>query len=309
MCSYKKHTAQAESKTFIKEKTNMKKVLSIILSAIMVLGVFALASCGKTGSTEKVKVIDIALSEEEYAFGVNSSDSELLAKTNEYLAKIKADGTFDAICDKYFSDGTPTKVKSAAEDSSKDQLVVATSTGFEPFEMVVGNGEYYGIDLEIAAGLAKYLGKELVIKDMKFEAVVTSVQQGICDIAMAGLTITPSRKEQVTFSDTYYNASQVLMVPADNTEFDNCKTAEEIVEILNKKTTSTKIGCQEGTTGGTYITGDADDPDGYGFPGLPVTKMAYDYAGLAVTAMVNGQINYVIVDNAPAKAIAKAVNG
>ena len=104
--------AQAESKTFIKEKTNMKKVLSVILSAIMVLGVFALASCGKTGSTEKVKVIDIALSEEEYAFGVNSSDSELLAKTNEYLAKIKADGTFDAICDKYFSDGTPTKVKS-----------------------------------------------------------------------------------------------------------------------------------------------------------------------------------------------------
>ena len=175
--------------------------------------------------------------------------------------------------------------------------------------MVDGNGEYYGIDLEIAAGLAKYLGKELVIKDMKFEAVVTSVQQGICDIAMAGLTVTPSRKEQVTFSDTYYNASQVLMVPADNTEFDNCKTAEDVVAILNKKTTATKIGCQEGTTGGIYITGDADDPDGYGFPGLPVTKMAYDYAGLAVTAMINGQIDYVIVDNAPAKSIAKAVNG
>ncbi len=289
----------------------MKKIISIVLSAAMLLCALAFVSCGsKTeDTTAKVKVIDIALSEEEYAFGVNSGDSELLAKTNEYLAKIKADGTFDAICDKYFSDGTPTKVKSATEDSSKDQLVVATSTGFEPFEMVDGNGEYYGIDLEIAAGLAEYLGKELVIKDMQFASVVTSVQQGICDIAMAGLTVTPARKEQVVFSDTYYNASQVLIVPASNTEFDSCKTADEVVAILNKKTTATKIGCQEGTTGGVYITGDADDPDGYGFAGLPVTKMAYDYAGLAVTAMINGQVNYVIVDNAPAKAIAKAVNG
>ena len=140
----------------------MKKIISIVLSVAMLLCALAFVSCGKTESA-KVKVIDIALSEEEYAFGVNSSDSELLAKTNEYLAKIKADGTFDAICDKYFSDGTPTKIKSAAEDSSKDQLVVATSIGFEPFEMVAGNGEYYGIDLEIAAGLAKCVGKELVI--------------------------------------------------------------------------------------------------------------------------------------------------
>jgi len=287
----------------------MKKTLSLILAAVMIAAaLLTFASCGKSGSG-KVKVIDIALSEEEYAFAVNKSDDELLAKANEYLAKIKADGTFDAICNKYFGDGTPTKITSSTLDESKDQLVVATSTGFEPFEMVDENGKFYGVDLEIAAGLAEYLGKELVIKDMKFEAVVTSVQQGICDIAMAGLTVTPSRKEQVTFSDTYYNASQVLMVPAGNTEFDNCKTAEDVVAILNKKTTATKIGCQEGTTGGIYITGDADDPDGYGFPGLPVTKMAYDYAGLAVTAMINGQVDYVIVDNAPAKSIAKAVNG
>ena len=92
----------------------MKKIISIVLSVAMLLCALAFVSCGKTESS-KVKVIDIALSEEEYAFGVNSSDSELLAKTNEYLAKIKADGTFDAICDKYFSDGTPTKVKSATE--------------------------------------------------------------------------------------------------------------------------------------------------------------------------------------------------
>ena len=194
------------------------------------------------------------------------------------------------------------------EETETKKLIVATSTGFEPFEMV-DNGKYSGIDLEIAAGLAEYLGYELEIQDMQFESVVTSVQQGLCNIGMAGLTITPARQEVVTFSDSYYSANQVLVVPADNTEFDGCKTAEDVVAILNAKNADCKIGCQKGTTGSIYITGDAEDPDGYGFAGLPVTKMEYDYAALAFTAMANKQIDYVIVDNAPANAIAKSFEG
>ncbi|MBQ8683207.1 MAG: transporter substrate-binding domain-containing protein [Clostridia bacterium] len=282
----------------------MKKIVSI-LAVIAMLAVIC-CSCGSTSA--KVKVIDIPLSEESYAFCVGKADTELLGKVNEYLAKIKQDGTFDKICDNYFGNGTPADVISAAEDSSKDQLVVATSTGFEPFEMVDGNGVYSGIDLEIAAGLAKYLNKELVIKDMQFEAVVTSVESGLCDIGMAGLTITPARQEVVTFSDSYYSANQVLVVPADNAEFDACKTADDVVAILNAKTADCKIGCQRGTTGATYIVGDAEDPDGYGFAGLPATKMEYDYAALAFTAMINGEVDYVIVDDAPANAISKAIN-
>ena len=281
----------------------MKKIISI-LAVVAMLAVLC-CSCAGTAAA-KVKVIDIALSEEAYAFCVNQEDTELLGKVNAYLAQIKADGTFDKICDNYFGEGTPAAIESAAEDTSKDQLVVATSTGFEPFEMVDA-GKYSGIDLEIAAGLAEYLGKELVIKDMQFDAVVTSVQQGICDIGMAGLTITPAREEIVTFSDSYYSANQVLMVPADSTEFDGCKTADDVIAVLNAK--NGKAGCQKGTTGAIYIEGDSDDPDGYGFAGLTATKMEYDYAALAVTAMINGEIDFVIVDNAPANAIAKAVNG
>ena len=284
----------------------MKKIISLVLVALMLTMV--LISC--TSESKNVKVIDIALSEENYAFAVSKDDTELLEKVNEYLAKITADGTFDAICDKYFGDGTPAKIDSASLDSSKDQLVVATSTGFAPFEMVDENGKYYGIDLEIAAGLAEFLGKELVIQDMKFESVVTSVQNDICDIGMAGLTITPAREEMVTFSDSYYNASQVLIVMENDTTFDECKTADDIVAILDTLTKDTKIGCQGGTTGEIYIDGDLDlGDDGYGFKGIPATKMPYDYAALAVTAMRNGEINFVILDNAPANAIAKTVNG
>ena len=285
----------------------MKKIISLLA----VVAILTLLCCSCGGNTaepiDSVKVVNIPLSEEAYAFCVNKADADLLTKVNAYLAQIKEDGTFDAICDKYFGNGTPASITSATEDASKDQLVVATSTGFEPFEMVDGNGVYSGIDLEIADGLAKYLNKELVIKDMQFEAVVTSVESGLCDIGMAGLTITPAREKVVTFSDSYYSANQMLVVPGNSTEFDNCKTADDVVAILNTKT-SAKIGCQKGTTGAIYITGDIDDPEGYGFAGLPVTKMEYDYAALAFTAMLNGEIDFVIVDDAPATAIAKAIN-
>ncbi len=90
------------------------------------------------------QVVDIDLTSEEYAFGVDKNQPELLEKTNEYIAKIMADGTFDEICMKYFGDGTPTPVVSAVEDPSKDQLLVATNAAFEPFEYMEGEN-YLGI--------------------------------------------------------------------------------------------------------------------------------------------------------------------
>ena len=288
----------------------MKKIITLVLTAaLLCCSLLALASCN-TGSNDVVKVIDINLSEEEYAFCVNKSDDTLKTSVNNFLKKIQENGKFDEICNNYFGDGTPLKITSAAEDASKDQLIVATSTGFEPFEMVDQNAKYSGIDMEIAYYLAEELGKELVIKDMDFDAVITSVQNGTCDIGMAGLTITPTREAQVTFSNSYYNASQVLIVNGDDDTFDDCETAEDVVAILDSLSSDTKIGCQIGTTGEIYLDGDLHlGDDGYGFKGVPATKMGYKYAALAVTAMRNGEINYVILDDAPARAIASSING
>ena len=88
----------------------------------------------KADENAKVRVIDIDLTSEQYAFGVDKEQPELLEKTNEFIAKIMEDGTFDEICNHYFGDGEPVMVKSAEYDESKDQLVVATNAGFEPFE-------------------------------------------------------------------------------------------------------------------------------------------------------------------------------
>ena len=257
----------------------------------------------KVDENAKVRVIDINLTSEEYAFGVDKEQPELLEKTNEFIAKIMEDGTFDEICNHYFGDGEPVMVKSAEYDESKDQLVVATNAGFEPFEYMKGE-DYCGIDMEMAALLADYLGKELVIQNMDFDAVCLAVGQQKCDIAMAGLTITDSRKDQVTFTDSYYNASQKLIVAADDTTFDACKTKEDVEAIFKTFDSKTKVGAQNGTTAQFYVEGSAD----LDFAGFDMTLVGYKNASLAVQDLLNGNLDYVMVDAAPADSITAAIN-
>lgn len=147
----------------------------------------------------------------------------------------------------------------------------------EPFEYMKGD-DYYGIDMEIAAYVAKKLGKELVIQNMDFDAVCLSVGQHKCDIAMAGLTISEDRKEYVNFSDAYYEASQRLIVKGTDTTFDACKSADDVKAILDSLTEDKKIGCQQGTTGHSFIEGSED----LGFPGLKAKAVAYKSGSLAV---------------------------
>lgn len=282
----------------------MKKSTALIIAITMlVICSLVLAGCGSSKKSSGVKVIDIPLTQEEYAFGVDKNQPELLEEVNKFIAQIQSDGTFEKILNNYFGDGQPQAVTSAALDNSKDQLVVATNAGFEPFEYTVGD-KYYGIDMEIAALLAEKLGKELVISNMDFDAVCLSVGQGKADIAMAGLTIKEDRKEYVTFSDKYYDAAQKIIVKADDTAFDKCTTAADVEAILSGLGNDTKIGVQTGTTGQFYVEGDED----WGFSGYKTECVGYKSGSLAVQDMLNGNIKYVIIDEAPAQSIAKAIN-
>lgn len=285
----------------------MKKIRFIALALTAVLAFSAFTGCQKKGDSSKAaktaKVIDIDLTQEEYAFGVDKNQEDLLKQVNDFIKEIKENGQLDAICNNYFGDGTPVPVTSAALDESKDQLVIATNAAFEPFEYTKGDS-YLGIDMEIAKAFADKLGKELVIMNMDFDAVCLSVGQHKCDIALAGLTIKEDRKEYVTFSDPYYNASQKLIVTSDSTEFDACKTAEDVEAILKEKTDSTKVGVQSGTTGQFYCEGDED----WGFEGFKVKTVPYKNGALAVQDLLNGGLTYVIIDSAPAKCITDAIN-
>lgn len=282
-----------------------KKVFVAVLATALAITCFAGCSNSgdQTNAQAKVKVIDIELTNEEYAFGVDKNQPELMEEANALIQEIKENGQLDEICNHYFADGTPVGVTSAEEDSSKDQLIVATNAEFEPFEYKQGD-TFYGIDMEIAQLLADRLGKELVIKDMQFDAVLLSVQQGKSDIGMAGLTVSEERQQQVDFTESYYAASQKLIVKGDDTTFDDCQTAEDVVKILNSFDSSVNIGGQNGTTGQSYVQGSED----LGFPGLNATFTGYSNGSLAVQDLINGGVQYVIIDAAPAAAITEAIN-
>ena len=289
----------------------MKKILAAAMCAVLAAGM--IVGCGSKGSdggssdagsgAKTAEVLDVDLTSEEYAFGVDKTQPELLEQVNTFITKIKEDGTLDEIFDKYFGGGEPTPVESAELDTSKDQLVVATNAAFEPFEYTQGDA-YVGIDMEIAALLAEELGQELVIQNMDFDAVCLSVGQQKCDIAMAGLTVSEERKEYVTFTDTYYQASQRLIVPSDDETFADMTDAESIAAALAELDSSVKIGVQQGTTGQSYVEGSED----LGFAGLEATCQPYKSGSLAVQDMLNGNIDYVIIVAAPAAAITEAIN-
>lgn len=292
----------------------LTKKISAVVLAVLIIVVAVFAGCSSKGgndkkadepatSAAKVKVVDIELSSEEYAFGVDKKQPELKEKCNELLKEMKSSGELEEISNHFFGDGEPVAVTSAKQDNSKDQLVVATNAEFAPFEYKEGD-KFYGIDMEIAKLLADKLGKELVIVDMAFDAVLLSVQQQKADIGMAGLTVTEERAKQVDFSDPYYNAAQKIICKADDKTFDNCKTKEDVDKILQGFDKSVLIGGQNGTTGQYYVEGSSD----FGFTKLNTTWKGYANGSLAVQDLINGGINYVIIDAAPATAITNAIN-
>lgn len=183
------------------------------------------------------KVIDIALTVEKYGIAVDPNQEELLAQINNILATKTEE--IDAIFAKYadVNDNNAANwsgdvIPAGEYDASKNQLVVATNAQFAPFEFTVGNG-FAGIDMELAKLIADELGMELVISDMKFEAVVSSIGKNGVDVALSGMTINPVREKIINFSTPYFDSAyQVVIVNEDDTTFDDCKTTEDMLNVI-----------------------------------------------------------------------------
>ena len=288
-------------------KKALIKTLALSLAAVSCM---AFAGCNITTNnepeTDALKLIDIELTQEEYAFAVNKNNAELLSSANEYLAEIKSNGQFDAIVNKWFGAGdAPVGYEAGTYDETKDQLVIITNTPFEPFEYTGDDGKYYGIDMELMVGFADYLDKEFcIIEHLDFDTICDKANEYTNGVVAAGLTVSEDRAEVVNFTNSYYSASQKLIVAGNDTKFDACQTAADVEAILKSLDKTTTIGYQNGTTGAYYVNGDAD----WGFDGFNVTPSGFRTAALAAQALVNGNIQYVIVDAAPAKAIVSKLN-
>ena len=171
------------------------------------------------------------------------------------------------------------------------KLIMSTNAAFPPYEMTTDNGGFEGIDVEIAGEIAKKLGLELVIDDMDFDSALLAVQQGKSDIVMAGVSVTPKRQLVMDFSNSYAKGVQVVIVKEGSDV-----TMDNLAEKM--------IGCQRGTTGYIYAS---DTPENGGYGEDHVT--AYDNGASAVQALINGQVDCVIIDSAPAQEYVKANPG
>ncbi|MBQ7294487.1 MAG: transporter substrate-binding domain-containing protein [Clostridia bacterium] len=180
-----------------------------------------------------IKMIDIALSSENYGIGIDPAQAELKTQIDAILTDKAAE--IEAIKDKYMN-GEEDKyvgVTSAAKDvnNAAGQLVVATNAEFAPWEYKEGN-KFYGIDMEIAQILATELGLELVIDDMDFDMVVGAVGKQGVDIAMSGITITAERMNVINFSIPYYTEAIVTVCKADDTSLDAVGTVVDLLNVL-----------------------------------------------------------------------------
>ena len=132
---------------------------------------------------------------------------------NGALKELKEDGTIDSIMSNYIGDDIGKTPYESPEDADRSNgtLVMATNAEFEPYEYHEGEN-IVGIDVDIAQAICDKLGYELKIEDMEFDAILAAVQSGKADFGAAGMTVTEDRKESVNFTDTYANASQVIIV-------------------------------------------------------------------------------------------------
>ena len=240
----------------------MKKYAAILLAGMMAL---SLAACGGSSSANSAKE--------------DAAPAEAEAVTEEAEAEAGEAVTTEAAA-----------AETAAEITtvSEGELHMATNAAFPPYEMT-SDGEgydgYEGIDVEVAAKIAEKLGLKLVIDDMEFGSVITSVQSGKADMAMAGLTVTEERKQNVDFTDSYATGVQVVIVPEDS-------DIASVDDLANDK----MIGCQDGTTGYIYCS-DTVENGGYGEDHVT----SYTNGAMAIEALKAGKVDAVVIDNEPAK--------
>ena len=302
----------------------MKRFLTLLLAVCMCFLCLGLTACGKEKGEPVVKVLEVELTNEQYAIAVNKTNTALLNEINAAMRQLKEDGTYDAIYAKYTADDYESKEGDyvmdvlTGDDVSLQNLnpeihfAIATSADFPPFENKLGK-MFVGLDIEFANEIAKKMNKTLVVYDMSFSAAEIFPQTNPNVVAMSGLTVNEDRLKKMNFSEPYIDATQVLIVKVNDTTFDEIlssdlsaeKKAEAVIAKINSLD-APKIGAQNGTTGYNFAKGN-EAFEYVGFDSDTIVR-GYTTGTLAVQDLANGNIDMVILDKLPAQQIANKIN-
>lgn len=172
------------------------------------------------------------------------------------------------------------------EIKERGYIKVSTNADFDPFEYKDGD-RIIGIDVDIARKLAEYMGFDIEINDVAFDAVTLELSNRTCDFAIAAMSYSDEKAQSVDFSEPYFNAKNVVIVPVDS----GIKSGEEIADK--------KIGVALGFTGDIYCTEH--------FPNADIHR--YDTASDAVLDLISGRLDAVVIDDTPAKKLINISDG
>lgn len=98
-----------------------------------------------------------------------------------------------------------------AKQSHPGQLIVGTCSGFPPYEVLDSQGNLIGFDIDVAHALAAHMHKQVIFKDMSFDALVLAIKQGTIDMALAGISITKAKLKEVAL--VHYQGEAITYIP------------------------------------------------------------------------------------------------
>jgi glutamine transport system permease protein len=231
----------------------------------------------KANPEMNLKVLDGVYTDEEYGIAVNKDKPEVLGAINSGLAAVKASGKYDEIYDKYF-------VVEVAAPVDLGIVKVGTNAEYPPFEFVNDDGDIVGFDIELMNAIAAEADFEVEWVNTRWDGIFVALASGEFDCVISAATITEERKETVDFSDPYFNAGQVIVVRADETEI----TGPE--DLAGKK-----AGVQLGTTGDIWLSEETE-----------AEVVRFDENTLAFQALANGDVDAAVADGPTAVDIVKA---
>ena len=162
---------------------------------------------------DDLRILDEAITDEEYAIALKKGNTELLEKINDALAQLKENGTLEQIEKNYIGEEAGQHPYTSPEnvDRSNGTLRMATNAFFPPYEYYDGD-QVVGYDVDMAQAVCDILGMELEVIDMEFDAIITAVSSDMADVGIAGMTVTEDRLVNVDFSDPYATSTQVIIV-------------------------------------------------------------------------------------------------
>ena len=259
----------------------MKKMMTLVLALALAL---SLAACGGTGNNAANDTADNTANNTANDTADNTANDAGNTANDTADAGDSATGDYGDFADALIEPG---------------KLIMVTNASFPPYEMTDDDNNVIGIDPDIAQVIAEKLGLELVIDNIDFDAALMAVQEGRADVMLAGMSYSEERDLVMDFSDTYATGYQVIIVREDDDRIAGGNDDLMLVDADGNVIEDVQIGVQRGTTGELYCQ------DSYGVD--KVTSL--DNGSVAVQALLNGQVDCVVIDIGPAEEYVEANPG